>query len=155
MKNIILSVLISLLTVVNGLSQDKCLTDTTYNYKFISGTSIKELTGIEINTYDNDHNKTEQLLQSWVANTNSWVNVNKHNYSYDGNNNQIEELFSTWNTPSNSWVNNYKFNNVYDGNNNMTESLYRIWNTGSWLNSFKYNYVYNGNNKLTEAIYNS
>lgn len=101
-------------------------------------------TRLEKTEYDANGNKTLELYTAYNANTNSWTNGSKTEYTYNSGKLTLTATYN-WNSETNSWVNSSKTENTYDSNGNQTLEVNYNWKpeTNSWVNSYKYEYTHN------------
>ena len=87
-------------------------------------------------TYDDDHNQTTWLAQSWDG-----INLFKYSYTYDDDGNEIESIYKIWNLDNLEWMNIQKSTRTYqDGD--WTEMLTQSWDGNQWINNTKLIFIY-------------
>jgi hypothetical protein len=104
-------------------AQATCKLDTTYDYRFINGSTTKTLTGRFI-YFPNGNGLADAsfgLYQEFKNNT--WVNVEKTEGVFNGAGYYTEYLTAEWDSAAAAWNPVYKQNVAYDVNNNATEII--------------------------------
>jgi len=152
MKKSLLIYLLGWLTFSFADAQTTCRVDTTYNYKFIDGSTTKTLTGRTIDYPGSDIQGIEQptprLVQDFKNNT--WVNNSKREVSYNAAGYYTEYKVSIWDSASAAWVLDYQENVTYDAGNRWLEYAMKETNGGTLVNTFKALYEYNPAGKQTK-----
>ncbi len=129
----------------------QCRIDTINTYKFIPGTSLKEISGRNIYKYNSQNKLIEEIEQSFSEIGNKWQNESKETFTYDNYSNIIENILLSWDDNSSQWLYYWRVIYAYNSQQQLLEHISTIWDatTNSWLNnSKKANHSYNSKGKL-------
>lgn len=132
----------------------RCNYDTIHYFAYVSGTSIKEITGREIAKYANNKN-TELVQQKYNTSNSTYTNQDKVLFTYDANGNKTESLFLTWDTDLNIWENKTLETTKYNASSLITENRSFNWisSSNSWQSDVREKYYYNANNQVSSYTY--
>lgn len=105
-----------------------------------------------ISTYDANHNKLTELIQTWSGTT--WINALNSIRTFDANNNLTSRIEQIWNVGSNAFENTFKFDYTYDANNNCTKQLTQrpSFDANVWKIDSQILYTYNASNIITYEV---
>ena len=78
--------------------------------------------------YNTAGNKTLELYMVYDANTNTWQNYEKTEYTYDANENETRLERFIWRAERNAWVSYYKTETTYDAKGNKKLEMSSILN---------------------------
>lgn len=177
---IIAMAVLCLFTIELKAQNYECRIDTVYHYKNHIGTEFIFLYQREINTYDQNNNKTQRLVQNYNLGDETYSNAWMENFYFNASGQLIEEANFNWNSSTNAWEGNSKSNFVYNQSaphiieteydwnnsdwvpyqkyestlNSIGYTIERIrkteWN-GAWYNNTRFLYEFNSNNQLSQS----
>ncbi len=90
--------------------------------------------------------KTQSLIQNYDAQTASWINSNKTDYTYNINNKINTELATNWSQALNSFTNNTRTSYTYNSTQSVSIMISEEFRNNSWSVVSKENYTYDANN---------
>jgi hypothetical protein len=131
--------------------QQICRVDTTLEYEYITGTSVKELMRRTITSYNTFNQKSRVLREDWNAANNTYSKDRRTDYTYNSQGLVVETAISEY--AAGVWYTIRKTFSVYNNAGLLQEIVrQRAMFTGSSLeNESKVSYVYDNNSNLIET----
>lgn len=144
-----------ILSAKSGFSQTvECRVDTMNYYEYFPGSQLKFLTNRLINSYNPNNLLAQQISQSYIQATNTFLSTQIMNYHYDENERLIERTTVQWSTSLNAWVGNQKLTYEFSSTPpNRIESQY-FWSQGldTWVGTQRYHKTFDANGNDIEGL---
>ncbi len=99
--------------------------------------------------YNAQHKKISEVTIRPINQT--WVNVQREEYTYDSRGNQTVRLDMAWNGTTNSWYPTFRVTSTYDCRNNLILHLTESPNAYGWENYGKETFTYDSQNNILSA----
>ena len=93
----------------------------------------------------------EDLLQTYDAVNQTWVNSQYTTKTFDGNDELIENLVETWD--GSDWVNSTRTLNTINTLGDVEEVLNQTWDNGAWVNVDRNVFTYDMSNNNDKLLY--
>ena len=139
--------------------QQICRVDTTFEYDYIDGTSVKELKHRIITSYNNFNQISSILREDWNSANNAYNKDTRTDYTYNSQGLESEKLIFEYRSNTAYLISKStkvynsanlleeeviqrapkKFTFIYNGNDSITQELDQSWNSNlnSWQNFLK------------------
>jgi len=118
--------------------------DTLYTFQYHEASDSWVYFQREIRRFNDEDQPTENFVQAYDLENNSWTNYLRQNYVYDKHGNETEVITQRWNEDFDDWVNARLKTINYKGRK-REEILFQEWKrpTNEWFNIMRYLITYN------------
>lgn len=118
--------------------------DTLYTFQYHEASDSWIFFEREIRRFNDNDQPTENFVQTYNLDNQSWTNNMRVNYTYDEKGNEIEAITQRWDKNFKDWVNARLKTVSYKGRK-REEILFQEWKrpTNEWYNIMKYLITYN------------